>query len=213
MKLGQLLKLLCITTVLTISSTEIADQSILAKEQNISVARVENDLENTEDLNTFKIDVNSQNELTIDRDNWLKLIGFLIVAGLAAKYLRPLMVKIDRDKVGIVYKKFGRPLPSNRQIAVNGEMGFQVDTLNPGRHYFLKFWMYKISTEKAVQIKIDEIGIVNANDGDSLPPGKMFGGAVECDDFQDGRKFIVGGGQRGQYGSGRCGPVGGITVH
>ena len=58
--------------------------------------------------------------------------------------------------------------------------------------------MYKVSTAKAIQINTDEIGIVKAKDGVSLPPGKMFGKMVECDDFQNGREFINQGGQRGQ---------------
>ncbi|NEO34977.1 MAG: DUF4407 domain-containing protein [Moorea sp. SIOASIH] len=105
---------------------------------------------------------------------------------------------ISQDEVGIVYKKFGSPLPSNRQIALNGEMGWQVDTLGPGRHFRSRL-TYKVFKQKAIQIDKDEIGLVTANDGASLPTGKMFGKVVEeCDDFQDGRAFINNGGQRGR---------------
>lgn len=105
---------------------------------------------------------------------------------------------ISQDEVGIVYKKFGSPLPSNRQIALNGEMGWQVDTLGPGRHFHSPL-SYKVVKQKAIQIDKDEIGLVTANDGASLPTGKMFGKVVEeCDDFQDGRAFIKNGGQRGR---------------
>jgi SPFH domain / Band 7 family len=60
------------------------------------------------------------------------------------------------------------------------------------------YWMYEVTKEKAIWIDTDEIGIVKAKDGASLPPGKMFGKVVECNDFQDGRAFIDRGGQRGQ---------------
>ena len=124
---------------------------------------------------------------------------FLVVGGVIAGLLlfKPRIVRVRRDEVGIVSKKFGRPLPSNRQIAANGEMGIQIGVLNPGRHYLFPSWMYKVVTEKAIQIDTDEIGIVKAKDGASLPPGKMFGKMVECSDFQNGRAFIKNGGQRG----------------
>ena len=105
---------------------------------------------------------------------------------------------ISQDEVGIVYKKFGSPLPSNRQIALNGEMGWQVDTLGPGRHFHSPL-SYKVVKQKAIHIDKDEIGLVTANDGASLATGKMFGKVIEeCDDFQDGRSFIKNGGQRGR---------------
>lgn len=124
---------------------------------------------------------------------------YLIVGGVIAGVLllRPRTIRVSRDEVGIVSKKYGRPLPANRQIAANGEMGEQIDTLAPGRHYLFPFWMYKVKKAKAIQIDTDEIGIVKARDGASLPPGKMFGKMVECSDFQSGRGFIKHGGQRG----------------
>ena len=124
---------------------------------------------------------------------------YLIVGGVIAGVLliRPHVIRVRKDEVGIVSKKYGRSLPANRQIAVNGEIGEQIDTLAPGRHYLFPFWMYKVKKAKAIQIDTDEIGIVKARDGASLPPGKMFGKLVECFDFQNGRGFIKNGGQRG----------------
>lgn len=125
---------------------------------------------------------------------------YLVIGGIIAGIIsfKPRIVRIRQNKVGIVYKKFGSPLPSNRQIALNGEMGVQIDILAPGRHFLFPSWMYGVSTEKAIEIDTDKIGIVKAKDGASLPPGKMFGKVVECDDFQDGREFINQGGQRGK---------------
>ena len=124
---------------------------------------------------------------------------YLVVGGVIAGVLlfKPRVVRVRRDEVGIVSKKFGRSLPSNRQIAADGEMGIQIGVLNPGRHFLFPFWMYKVKKEKAIQIDTDEIGIVKAKDGASLSPGKMFGKMVECSDFQNGGAFIKNGGQRG----------------
>ena len=124
---------------------------------------------------------------------------YLVVGGVIAGVLifKPRVVRVGRDEVGIVSKKFGRSLPSNRQIAADGEMGIQIGVLNPGMHFLFPSWMYKVKTEKAIQIDTDEIGLVKAKDGASLSPGKMFGKMVECSDFQNGRAFIKNGGQRG----------------
>jgi|GEM_PF-3508479 len=102
---------------------------------------------------------------------------YLVIGGVIAGVilLKPRIVRVRRDEVGIVSKKFGRPLPSNRQIAVNGEMGIQIGVLNPGRHYLFPFWMYKVTKDKAIQIDTDEIGLVIAKDGAALLPGKMLG--------------------------------------
>jgi len=104
-------------------------------------------------------------------------------------------VKIAEDKVGIVEKKWGGPRHS-RLIALNGEVGFQADILRPGLHpSSLNDTIHQVPVTK---IADDEIGLVEANDGEPLPPGKMFGKVVDCDNFQNARKFLENGGQRGQ---------------
>ena len=124
---------------------------------------------------------------------------YLLVGGAVAgvMLLQTSIVRVREDEVGIVSKTFGHPLPPNRQIALNGEMGVQIEVLNPGRHYLFPLLMYKVIRQKAIQIDTDEIGLVKAKDGASLPPGKMFGKIVDCSDFQNGRAFIKNGGQRG----------------
>jgi hypothetical protein len=105
-------------------------------------------------------------------------------------------IDIKEDEVGIVYKKFGRPLPPGRRIAVNGEIGLQADILLPGRHLYLP--NVEIRKVKAIYIAPDEVGLVEAKDGASLPPGENFGKVVECDNFRDAKAFINNGGQKGK---------------
>lgn len=105
-------------------------------------------------------------------------------------------INIKEDEVGIVYKRFGRPLPAGRRVALNGESGLQADVLTPGRHLSLP--NVEIRIAKAIVIASDEVGLVDAKDGASLPPGENFGKVVECNDFQDARAFIRNGGQKGK---------------
>jgi len=105
-------------------------------------------------------------------------------------------INIKEDEVGIVYKRFGRPLPAGRRVALNGESGLQAEVLTPGRHLSLP--NVEIRIAKAIVIASDQVGLVDAKDGASLPPGKNFGKVVECNDFQDARAFIRNGGQKGK---------------
>ena len=105
-------------------------------------------------------------------------------------------INIKEDEVGIVYKRFGRPLPAGRRVALNGESGLQAEVLTPGRHFNLP--NVEIRIAKAIVVASDEVGLVDAKDGASLPPGENFGKVVECKDFQDAKAFIHNGGQKGK---------------
>ena len=54
----------------------------------------------------------------------LKLVALLVALLLGAVALGSTRV-IREDESGLVIKRFGRPLPSGRIIALNGEAGFQ----------------------------------------------------------------------------------------
>ncbi len=94
------------------------------------------------------------------------IIGVLIVSSL---------VNIGGDEVGIVKKRFGGGmLPEGRILAVNGENGIQAQTLSPGFHLFYWPWQYEITKEKMVQIQEGAVGIIQAQDGRSLPENTVF---------------------------------------
>jgi hypothetical protein len=105
-------------------------------------------------------------------------------------------IDIKEDEIGIIYKRFGSPLPMGRRVAINGEIGLQADILPPGLH--LNLPNVEIRIVKAIVIAADEVGLVDARDGASLPPGENFGKAVDCNDFQDAKAFIKNGGQKGK---------------
>ncbi len=133
------------------------------------------------------------------------LIGgvVLIVGGASAIFLYKGRVVISENEVGIVIKKFtlnsSHPrLPANRQFALNGEAGIQAKTLEPGHHWGYWSSMYEIVKASVIHISPEEIGLVEAKDGESLPPGQSFGKVVNCDNFQDEKAFFENGGQKGK---------------
>jgi uncharacterized membrane protein YqiK len=122
----------------------------------------------------------------------------LLTLSLAVRPLVGLVVIRERE-VGIVVKKFARRgLPPGRLVALGGEAGYQADTLAPGWHLGYWPWMYRVTRGPVVVVPQGEIGLVVANDGHSIPPGRILARVVECDNFQNARRFLVGGGEKGR---------------
>src|SRR5688572_5885432 len=108
-------------------------------------------------------------------------------------------VIISERQVGVIVKRFSsKPLPPDRLIALNGEAGYQADTLAPGFHFGYFPWMYSVKKVNITVIPSGEIGLLVAADGSSIPPERILGKTVDCDDFQDARKFLTHGGEKGR---------------
>jgi len=102
------------------------------------------------------------------------------------------MVMIDEREVGVVIKKFGfAKLPPGQLIALNGEAGFQADTLAPGLHFGYWFFQYRVMKAAMIRIPAGEIGLVLANAGAPILSERILAKAVHCDNFQDARAFPV----------------------
>ncbi|MHC5596232.1 MAG: SPFH domain-containing protein [Nostoc sp.] len=111
------------------------------------------------------------------------------------------LVVIGEREVGIVVRKFtlsGRGLPAGSLIALNGEAGLQADTLAPGWHWGYWPWQYSVKKESVIVIPQGEIALIVAADGKSNPPERILGKIVDCDNFQDARKFLTQGGEKGR---------------
>ncbi|WYL96742.1 MAG: flotillin family protein [Gloeotrichia echinulata IR180] len=111
------------------------------------------------------------------------------------------LVVIGEREVGIVVRKFtlsGRGIPSGGLIALNGEAGLQADTLAPGWHWGYWPWQYSVRKEQVVVVPQGEIALIVAADGASNPPERILGKIVDCDNFQDARKFLTHGGEKGR---------------
>lgn len=108
-------------------------------------------------------------------------------------------VRIREDQVGIVVKRFaGRSLPAGRLIALEGEAGYQADTLAPGCHFGYWPWQYAVQKVPMTVVAPGEIVLVVAADGAPIPPERILGKVVASDDFQNARRFLTGGGERGR---------------
>jgi uncharacterized membrane protein YqiK len=105
---------------------------------------------------------------------------------------------IGEAEAGLVIRRFGRALPAGRLIALNGEAGYQARLLSPGWHFGLWRWRHKIHNVPLVVIPPGQIGLVVAADGTAIPPERILGRAVECDNFQDAEAFLRRGGERGR---------------
>ena len=113
------------------------------------------------------------------------------------------MVIIPEDKIGLVTKKFvlfgaNKQLPDGKIIALNGEPGYQADTLAPGLYWGYWIWQFAIDQVGFMVIPKGKIGLVTAKDGSQLPVGAILARHVDSDDFQDARAFLTNGGQRGK---------------
>jgi uncharacterized membrane protein YqiK len=109
------------------------------------------------------------------------------------------LVAIGEKEVGVVIKKFaGKNLPAGRLIALEKEAGIQADTLAPGWYWGYWVWQYNIRKEPVVVVPQGEIGLVIANDGATIPAERILGKEVACDAFQDARKFLTRGGEKGR---------------
>lgn len=123
------------------------------------------------------------------------LVSVLVIYWLAG------IVQIHEDQVGLVIKRFslaGKQLPEGRIVALQGEPGYQAQTLAPGVHLFYWPWMYRVEKHPMVVIEPGTIGLVIANDGDALPINRVLCQTIDCDNFQNAEKFLKNGGQKGR---------------
>jgi uncharacterized membrane protein YqiK len=105
---------------------------------------------------------------------------------------------IDENQSGLVIKKYGVPLPAGRLIALDGQAGYQARLLSPGWHFVPFRWQYKVVKVPTLIVPAGEIALVVAADGAPIPPERMLGKEVACDNFQDADAFLRRGGERGR---------------
>src|SRR5216110_3469946 len=124
----------------------------------------------------------------------------LLLIGLVA--MGPLLfgaVLISERQVGIVVKRWGgRGLEPGRLIALNGEAGYQADALAPGLHFGFWRWQYRIIKAPVTVVPQGEIALVLAAAGAAIPAERILGKIVDCDNFQDARKFLANSGEKGR---------------
>ena len=106
---------------------------------------------------------------------------------------------IPNNQVGIVEKMWA-PKGSIKSgfIALHGEAGFEPEILRGGIHIFMPF-TYRIHKSDLVTVGQGRIAYVFARDGAPLGASQVLAANDSEDkaDFQDARRFLLGGGQKG----------------
>ena len=127
----------------------------------------------------------------------LALIGLGIVWYIITRFL----VNVGAQEVAIKERRYlGRRMPQGRVVATEGEVGIQADVLKPGLHFV---W-YPVETVvrkvPLVEIGADEMGIIEAIDGEPMQTGSIFApdrAQNLHNNFQDPIAFIKQGGVKG----------------
>src|SRR5918993_4449856 len=115
--------------------------------------------------------------------------------------LRSVLVNVGAKEIAIKERRYlGAKMPPGRVVATEGEVGIQADVLKPGLH-FVK-WPFESVVRKVPLIEIgpDEIGIIEAIDGEPMPPGRILApdrAQNAHNNFQDPIAFIKRGGVKG----------------
>lgn len=134
-------------------------------------------------------------QLLLFAGTWIVSIGLFLMA----VWLGLGLVRIHEDQVGVVVKKFGmKKLPPGRIVALEGESGYQADTLAPGIHLFKWFWQYAVEKVSVINIASGDIGLVVAIDGIAIQTSRILAKSVDCNNFQDARKFLQNAGEKGR---------------
>ena len=122
-------------------------------------------------------------------------LGVIILLFLV--FILPGFYVIGARDVGIrTRRNFGTKLPEGHIIACNGEVGIQANTLRPGFGWLFPI-LWSVKKVSVIVVNPGEIGLVKSVDGKTLPVGRLLGDEVECDAYQDARKFLTTGGYRG----------------
>jgi len=107
---------------------------------------------------------------------------------------------IPNNRVGVLEKLWSGHggLKEGAIIALHGEAGYQADILRGGIHFGIWRWQYAVHKIPLIRVKQSKIGYVFALGGEQLEPSQTLGEIVDCNNFQDARKFLANGGQKGR---------------
>src|ERR1044071_1127913 len=130
----------------------------------------------------------------------LVVLGFIALI-ILLWILRRIFVNVGAREIAIKERRYlGAKMPPGRVVATEGEVGIQADVLKPGLH--LIKWPFEKVVRKVPLIEVgsDELGIIEAVDGEPMPPGGIFApdrAQNAHNNFQDPIAFIKRGGVKG----------------
>ncbi|HEV8367791.1 MAG TPA: SPFH domain-containing protein [Pyrinomonadaceae bacterium] len=139
---------------------------------------------------------------TLDITTWLPIgFGAFVLLIVLLVIVRRIFVNVSATEIAIKERRyFGHKMPPGRVVATEGEVGIQADVLKPGLH--LIKWPFEKVVRKVplIEIGADEMGIIEAVDGEPMPPGRIFApdrAQNAHNNFQDPIAFIKQGGVKG----------------
>src|SRR6476469_7450843 len=128
------------------------------------------------------------------------LIALAILIVLVIIFKR-IAVNVDAREIAIKERRyFGAKMPPGRVVATEGEVGIQADVLKPGLHLIKYPFERVVRKVPLIEIGADEMGIVEAVDGEPMLPGRIFApdrAQNAHNNFQDPIAFITQGGVKG----------------
>lgn len=129
------------------------------------------------------------------------LAGAILAIIVLLVIVRKMLVNVGPREIAIKERRYlGAKMPPGRVIATEGEVGIQADVLKPGLH-FLKYPFERVVRKvPLIEIGSDELGVIEAVDGEPLPPGRIFApdrAQNAHNNFQDPIAFIKRGGVKG----------------
>jgi uncharacterized membrane protein YqiK len=125
----------------------------------------------------------------------------LIVLGVIWYIVTRFLVNVGAQEVAIKERRYwGSRMAQGRVVATDGEVGIQADVLKPGLHFV--WYPIERVTQKVplVEIGADELGIIEAIDGEPMQTGSIFApdrAQNAHNNFQDPIAFIKQGGVKG----------------
>jgi uncharacterized membrane protein YqiK len=132
----------------------------------------------------------------------------LVIAAVVLIVLIALLVFIKRSFVNVGAREiaikerryWGSKMPPGRVVATEGEVGIQADVLKPGLHWMRYPFENVVRKVPLIEIGPDELGIIEAVDGEPMPSGRIFApdrAQNAHNNFQDPIAFIKQGGVKG----------------
>ena len=129
------------------------------------------------------------------------LFGIFVLLILFLIFVKRIFVNVGAREIAIKERRYvGAKMPPGRVVATEGEVGIQADVLKPGLH-LIKFPFERVVRKvPLIEVGPDELGIIEAVDGEPMPPGRIFApdrAQNAHNNFQDPIAFIKQGGVKG----------------
>ncbi len=137
----------------------------------------------------------------VDVISILPLFGAFVLLIIFLIFLKRIFVNVGAREIAIKERRYlGAKMPPGRVVATEGEVGIQADVLKPGLHLIKFPFECVVRKVPLIEIGPDELGVIEAVDGEPMPPGRIFApdrAQNAHNNFQDPIAFIKQGGVKG----------------